>query len=74
MASGDYALTTSLEADALSELHEAAVTSGDPYLTFYWDVASGLAAGDYLLVVSASDRYGVLQEVARRPAFTITSD
>ena len=74
VASGDYALTTSLEADALSELHEAAVTSGDPYLTFYWDVASGLAAGDYLLVVSASDRYGVLQEVARRPAFTITSD
>jgi len=71
-APGDYAATVALPAADLAAAHDAAVASGSPYFAVYWDIPEGLGPGDYVLVVSIEDNAGVMRQVARRPAFTVT--
>jgi hypothetical protein len=68
-AAGAYATTLSLSGWGFDRLKW---TDGSPYSAVYWDLPSGLAPGDYLLVVSAADETGALYEIPRRHPFTIT--
>jgi hypothetical protein len=65
-ATGDYTATVTLEADDITAAYDAAAASGNPYLYVTWGIPSGLAEGDYILVVSVGG-----DEIARQPAFTI---
>ena len=70
-AVGSYTSTVSLSTAAITAVQEAAKASGYPYLVESWDIPGGLAAGSYVLVVSAEDETGTLRESGRRVAFTI---
>lgn len=71
-ATGSYTTTVSLNPTQITALRDAAKASGDPYYACAWDLPSGLAAGDYLLVISVEDDTGTMRELARKPAFTLT--
>ncbi len=71
-AAGDYTAVCSLSAANIEAARNAALSSGVPYLAVSWDIPSGLAAGDYVLVVSVEDQDGNMNEVNLRPEFTIT--
>ena len=71
-ATGSYTTTVSLSGSQITELRDAAKASGNAHYIVSWDLPADLAAGDYLLVVSVEDDSGVVRELARKPAFTIT--
>lgn len=71
-AMGPYRYELAVTGAALAAAKATAVSTGDPYYVLSWEIPSGLAAGDYLLVVSVEDATGEMREVARKPEFTIT--
>lgn len=71
-ATGGYRATVSLTAAELAAAHSDAITSGFPYFSVHWEIPAGLAPGDYLLVVSIEDESGVMRQVGRKPAFSLT--
>ena len=71
-ATGAYTTTLAITPSSITAARNAALASGYPHSVLSWDISSGLAAGDYLLVVSVEDETGVMREVGRRPAFAIT--
>lgn len=65
-ATGAYTSTVVVTAAQVAGAKAAAAATGNPYLNVSWDIPAGLAADDYLLVVTIDGN-----EVARKPAFTI---
>jgi hypothetical protein len=70
-ATGDYTETVQVSASELATAKAGAESTGVPYYWVSWDLPNGLTADDYVLVVSVGDGSGGMQEVDRRPAFTI---
>ncbi len=71
-ATGSYITTVSLSGSQLTDLRDAAKASGNAHYVVTWALPADLAAGGYLLVVSVEDDTGVVRELARKSAFTIT--
>jgi hypothetical protein len=71
-ASGAYVGVATMSASELAAARAAAAASGSPYqAVMQWHLPAGLVAGDYLLVVSAEDADGAMQEFGDRRPFTI---
>jgi len=64
--------TVSLDATDITAAWDAGRASGDPYLYVIWDIPTGLAAGDYTLVVKVGDGTGAKYAIARKPTLTLT--
>ncbi len=68
-ATGAYTSTVSTSASTLTSLISAAQASGNPYFTVRWPISTGLAAGNYILVVSVEMPDGTVQQIAAKADF-----
>ena len=66
-AVGSYIANVTITAAQVTSAKAATAAAGNPYLYAFWDIPAGLAADDYILVVTIDGN-----EVALKPAFTIT--
>ena len=57
----------------ITAARDAAIASGEPYYTLWWEIPTGLH-GDFNLVVSVEDENGDMWEVRRQPAYVVVQE